>query len=178
MADRQHRPNHLLAHLQVGCDSDRALRYRVIGELAVPAEDSVVLRARLPRHRRGTVVAGEADVALVRLRPLQDAFVGAFAQLRAHAQVHLLVAALDVVRALRHRGIHVEICVALADGTHQNIICLVARFFHLLVRADQLVIVRFGDELEIGLVLILEAHHVRLMHCQLPIWREALALIA
>ena len=110
---------------------------------------------------------------------MQDAFVGAFAQLRAHAQVHLLVASLDVVRALRHRGIHVEICVALvADGAHQNIICLVARFFHLLVRADQLVIIRFGDELEIGLVLVLEAHHMRLVHCQLPIWREALALIA
>lgn len=101
---------------------------------------------------------------------LQDAFVRALAHLWSHAQVHLLITSLDVVRSLRHPRIHVEVCICLvADSTHQYIVCFIARFFHLLVRTHQLVVVCLRDELHVGLVLVLEAHHVRLVHAQLPI---------
>ena len=46
------------------------------------------------------------------------------------------------------------------------------------VRADKLISVRLGHELEVGLVLVLEAHKVLLAQWQLPIWREAVALVA
>ena len=62
----KHRTDHLLAHLHVGSDSDRALRNRVVGQLAIPAERGrIILSARLARHGGGAVVAGQAHVALV-----------------------------------------------------------------------------------------------------------------
>lgn len=101
----KHCTNHLLAHLKVRRDTDGALRDRIIRQLAVAKRGGVVLRAGLPRHRGSTVVAGKADMALLRALGLEDALVRSFAQLRAHAHVHLLVAALNVVRSLGHLGL-------------------------------------------------------------------------
>lgn len=104
-------------------------------------------------------------MALLRTLSLEHALVCSFAQLRAHTHVHLLIAALNVVRPLRYLGlIHVKVVfsVALADGSHQYLIRLVPGLFHLPVSSNKLISVRLADELEVALVLVLEAHEVRL----------------
>lgn len=131
MVGGKHRTDHLLAHLHVLSDSDRALRNRVVGQLAIPAERGrIILSARLARHGGGAVVAGQAHVALVLLRPLslQHTLIRSLDQLRPHAHVHLRVAALDIVRSLRHLGlIHVKVILRVSlESTHQNIIGLIA----------------------------------------------------
>ena len=60
----------------------------------------------------------------------------------------------------------------------QNIISLVARLLHLPVCSHKLFIRVFADKLHIALVLILEVHHVGLVHWQFSIGGEALALAA
>ena len=63
---REHCSNHLLTHLKIRSDAHRALGDGVIGQLAIAERGRVVLGARLPRHGRGPVVAGKADMALLR----------------------------------------------------------------------------------------------------------------
>ena len=101
----EHRVYHLLAHLKIRSDTHRALRDRVIRKLAVAKGSGVVLGAGLPRHGGGAVVAGEADVALLCALSSEHALVRSFDQLGADAHVHLLVAALNVVRPLIHLGL-------------------------------------------------------------------------
>ena len=46
------------------------------------------------------------------------------------------------------------------------------------VGAHQLLIIVFADKLHVVLILVLEVHQMSLVHRQLPIWGEALALAA
>ena len=39
----EHGSDHLLAHLEVGSDAHRALRYSIIGQLSIPKRSSVVI---------------------------------------------------------------------------------------------------------------------------------------
>lgn len=74
--------------------------------------------------------------------------------LRSHAHVHLLVASLDDVGALRylllvHVDCIVRVTLACPERSHQDIICFVSRFLHLAISAEHLIVVLICQELQV-----------------------------